>query len=495
MKMALCSLFLFVFFSFSFGLRAQSLVIGPYLQNVTDRSVVVRFELDAPSEVQIQYGPTDAYGSSVSAPASTVFEFALDGLIAGEFYHYRLLAGTTPLCEDTLFRAAPPARVPFRLLAMGDTRSDHDTHGDVIAAASATDPHVWVHTGDMVSDGEEENQWYTFFEIETLLMKSVPQFGVIGNHDEYDGRADIYAGFYTLPENSYSPEHYYSFDYGNLHGIVLDGHVNVDPEWQCVLRIGSWESCFNDEQMAWLTDDLAAAAGNTNIDHIFVFVHIGPYSSKEGRTGSKQMRDLLPMFLDHGVEMIISGHDHYYERGFSDNGIAYIITAGGGAPLYATYVPPIIPPHSVIYNETVYHYTVIDIDWLCIAMTAYRLDGSVLDSFSYCSEPRVCVNPDTDCGMLPPSCAGGRWVCEAGYCETRDCEGFEPLPDDVVEPAPETVEEDESESGFEPAADDTMPEAADTTLDTQVPDGEGDAEAEGEQEEGQTGCSCEIISR
>jgi predicted phosphodiesterase len=470
---------------------AQSLVLGPYLQNVTDRSVVVRFEIDAPAAGEVRYGPTDAYGSSATATAATEFEIMLDGLSAGDTVHYRVYAGGAPMTEDITFRAAPPARAPFRMLVMGDTRSDHETHARVVEEAAKHGPHLWVHTGDMVSSGEITDEWYTFFGIEDDLMKSVPQFGVIGNHDEDSGDATNYLRFYSLPENSYAPEQYYSFTYGNLHGIVLDGHVNVDPAWLCILRIGAWEECFREQQTSWLLADLAAAAANPDIDHIFVFVHMGPYSSKEGRTGFAQMRELLPALREHGVDMILSGHDHYYERGVSGNNVPYIISAGGGAPLYETYVPPVSPPHSVIMNETVYHYTVIDVDWLCVSMTAYRLDGSVLDSFSYCDGPRTCVNPETDCGTLPPACAEGRWVCEAGLCEVTDCEGVEEFPEAAEEPGSEPAADEVPEDAGGPETAEPVDADADVAGDSVPPDG-ADAGTDGGGEEGQTGCSCNL---
>jgi hypothetical protein len=374
---------------------------------------------------------------------------------------------------------------------MGDTRSDHETHAQAVEAAAGTDPHLWVHTGDMVSSGEIVDEWYTFFGIEDDLMKSVPQFGAIGNHDEDSGDATNYLRFYSLPENSYAPEQYYSFTYGNLHGIVLDSHVNVDPAWLCILRIGAWEDCFKEQQVSWLLADLASARANPDIDHIFVFVHMGPYSSKEGRTGFAQMRELLPAFQESGVGMIMSGHDHYYERGLSGNGIAYVITAGGGAPLYETWVPPISPPHSVIYNETVHHYTVIDVDWLCVSMTAYRLDGSVMDSFSYCDEPRVCVNPDSDCGTLPPACAAGRWVCVAGFCEVTDCEGPEEISEPAWDPVTEPAEEGTAEDAAVPEASEPVDAAVDAAQDAAPPDGT-DAGPDDGGEAGQTGCGCAL---
>ena len=121
---------------FAGGLQAQTLTLGPYLQNVTETSVVVRFGLDAAAGAEVRFGPTDAYGSVVTAPPAAEFELRLDGLTAGAETHYRILAGGVPLCDDITFMTAPPPRAPFRMLVLGDTRSDHDTHAAIVEAGA-----------------------------------------------------------------------------------------------------------------------------------------------------------------------------------------------------------------------------------------------------------------------------------------------------------------------------------------------------------------------
>jgi len=469
---------------------ALTISLGPYLQNVTDTGVVVRFRLDAAAPVEVRYGPTDAYGSVESAPAATEFEVALGGLSPGALYHYGVFSGGTRLAGDASFTTAPPPRAPFRLLVFGDTRSDHTAHAQVIAGASGKAPHVSLNTGDLVSDGGEMDGWLTYFEVEAPLLRGVPQFPVIGNHDESDGDAENYRDFFTVPRNSPRPGDYYSFTYGNLHGVVLDGHVNVDPSYLCVLRTGAWEDCFNQEQLNWLIADLDAAAADPDVDHVFVFVHGGPYSSKAGRTGSKQMRELLPAFAARGVEIVFSGHDHYYERGFSPEGIMYVVTGGGGAPLYEP-TAPCAAPHTVIGAESVHHYVIVDVNWLQVTMTVYRVDGTQLDLYGYAGTPRACADAARDCGALPPACPAGRWECVAGYCETAGCE---PGDDDgPAEPGAETVEPvAEADAAGDPSPDAGEP-AADGGGDASAPDLPGadlagDAEAGGE-----AGCSCAVV--
>ena len=403
------------------GAAAQTLTRGPTLGKVDGDGVVVRFEIDVPAAIEVRYGPTDAYGSAVTAPAGTAFEIELPGLGPGATVHYRPFAGSTPLGDDHVFRTAPPPRAPLRFLVFGDTRSDHDAHWGVVAGILPHAPWFGVNTGDLVSSGDVAEDWSTFFAIEEPLLADVPLFAAAGNHENTD-TSRLFVDNLALPDDSPGSELYYSWDYGNVHGIVLDHYVNVDPEWLCLTRIGWWEKCFDAAQNAWLAADLAVAAGNPDIDHVFVFVHEGPYSSKAGRDGSYQLRALLDTFVEHGVRILFSGHDHYYERGFSGNGLPYVVTGGGGAPLYDPDTPT-FAPHTIEVAEPVHHFVIVEIDGLDASLTAYRLDGSVLDTFSYTAPPRGCWDPSVDCGTLPPDCVGGRWICEPDVCVAVDCSG------------------------------------------------------------------------
>ncbi|MBW2262374.1 MAG: metallophosphoesterase [Deltaproteobacteria bacterium] len=462
----------------------QVLTRGPYLQNVTQSSVVVRFDLDAAAPMEVHFGPTDGYGSIADAGTASSFEVLLDGFFPGDEVHYALVSGGTTLAGDFSFTTSPPPRAPLRLLVLGDTRSNHADHAEVISAAVDENPHVCVHTGDLVSSGEVADDWVHFFDAEAALLAEVPQFAVIGNHEEDGGHVNLFTEYLTLPRNSPAPEHYYSVNYGNVHIVVLDGHVNVDADWVCILRIAWWESCFTVAQVDWLTADLAAARANPDIDHIFVFNHQGPYSSKSGRTGMKQMRDLMPLFADSGVSFVISGHDHYYERGYSGNGIPYIITAGGGAPLYDIGAPS-AAPHTVVHNESTLHYTLFDIDHLIVTLVAYRIDGTVLDTYTFISEPRACTDPATDCGTLPPDCAAGEWVCEGGLCQMASCDAV-PEPDDAPEPVPEASGEDSPE----PAPDEG---AVDGFVDT-GPDPDAESDAPGVDPAEPSSCGCRMVT-
>lgn len=455
------------------------LVIAPYLQAMRSDGVVVLWETDAPATGRVRYGvgaETDLM--SDESPAGTHHEVTLDGLAPGATHTYQIEIDGQSVGEPASFVTFPAGPEPtLDLLVCGDNRSDHESHAEIITAMLQHPADLVVNTGDMVASGEQEDQWVTFFSVEAELLKSTPMFPVIGNHDERDGQLpDVVARLLEPPKNGNELGTYYSWDVGNSHFIVVEAHVAIGMPWNCAIDIMAMEVCFSDEQVDWLMADLAAARDNPDVEHVFVFSHIGPYSSKEGRTGLAHLRWLLPELAQSKVKLIMSGHDHYYEHGRAANGIHYVITGGGGAPLYET---------TPGYNTAVYHNEVwvstavhnfirVSVDGPHVRVDAYEADGTLLEAFSVLPRPSCeaaadcegqeagpcegswscggdglcywdCV-PDKDC-VLPVHCGDppegacpGEWDCDHGACSwicapapdcvvDADCETRAPLED------------------------------------------------------------------
>ncbi|MFQ6032282.1 MAG: dockerin type I domain-containing protein, partial [Candidatus Zixiibacteriota bacterium] len=155
-------------------------------------------------------------------------------------------------------------------------------------------------------------------------------------------------------------ESYYSFDYGNSHFIGLDTEIPYGP---------------SSAQYQWLKADLQGAYNNT---FIFVFMHKHPYCAG-GHNSTIGLRDTLsPLFETYRVDMVFSGHSHFYQRNGPINGVTYIITAGGGAPLYT-------PAESswTQYSEKSHHCVDFTVWPDSLKFKMVRTDGSVGDSLIY----------------------------------------------------------------------------------------------------------------
>ncbi|MBM4371351.1 MAG: metallophosphoesterase [Deltaproteobacteria bacterium] len=399
---------------------AGTITRGPYLQNVRWDGITIAWEGTGFS------GPVVAYGlqtveEDTSAPQCEGVHCAvvLQGLQPDAMYLYEVRDGGGVLAEAATFRTAPHWPRPFRFVVFGDTRSDQASHSMVVEAILADEFELVFNTGDMVSDGEVEEQWDLFFGIEEDLLRSKPYYPAMGNHEEDDGEIPIPERLFHTPslESGSGQMSYYSFDYANVHFTVLDDFVHVNPWYLCLLQGKVYDNCFTAEQLAWIEDDLAKASQDPTIDHVFVLVHEGPYSSKEGRTGSAAMRDLLPLFAESKVRIIFSGHDHLYEHGISGNGIHYVVSGGGGAPLYDS-EPTVINqlfPHELLLVSEVHNFQVVEVAGPWVSMTAFDVDANeVLDTLEL-GTPPGCVEP-ADCGTVPGGTCEGAWECIAWEC-------------------------------------------------------------------------------
>ncbi len=266
------------------------------------------------------------------------------------------------------FRTPPNKTVPFEFVVFGDTRTRHDMHRRVIQALLRySSPDFVEHTGDLVANGTDNSQWPLFFDIERDMLRKVAFFPALGNHER--NSPQFYEFFQVgLP--------YYSFDWGNAHFIILNSDIgNSAPD--AASRQEFW-----DKQRQWLDEDLR---NSQHFDYRFVTAHHPPFSAVSRRQGGNpEMTALGPLFEKYRVSAGFFGHDHNYQHHLKDK-IHYVVTGGGGAPLYdvASPVPGITQKVS-----SVEHFVKIHVDGKSAKVTAIGLDGQTMDEFVIKAEPR-----------------------------------------------------------------------------------------------------------
>ena len=159
--------------------------------------------------------------------------------------------------------------------------------------------------GDNLYGGETPADFADKFErpYKPLLDAGVKFYSALGNHDDPNQR------FYK-PFNM-NGERFYSFkpSQGGVRFFALDSNY-VDKA-----------------QVEWLEKELAASGSEWKI----CFFHHPLYSSGDTHGSDTKLRELLePIFLKHGVDLVLTGHEHFYERIKPQHGINYII-AGSAA--------------------------------------------------------------------------------------------------------------------------------------------------------------------
>lgn len=357
---------------------SAGIVKGPYLQDARTNRMTIACETDASQSCSVNWGSGLSNTASLSASGNH-HEGVIEGLSPSTCYPYQLTCGADQSPQAS-FCTAPNPGEPFSFVLFGDTRSSHTDHQRVIDRIAAESVDFYVNTGDLVSSGEVESDWDSFFEIEGDLMRELAMYPTVGNHDEDDGNVDVYTRLFAVPTDSSGDERYYSFTYGNAHFIVLDNQ-------SFLLGITT--------QTGWAEGEIDAARANPDIDHIFVMAHCNMYSSKDGRSGDWQLRYFGDTMQAKGVNMVFAGHDHYYERGEADNGLPYVIAGGGGAPLYdtentteGTPIDIFYPAHTIFYSKAIHHYLRIDIHGPYFNACAKDAAGAPFDCFSYGEQPQ-----------------------------------------------------------------------------------------------------------
>lgn len=339
------------------SMRNQPQPRGPYLQSVAPDSVWVLWDTTGPVIGRVEYGLTRGFGQVVEEKEAALHhEVQLTGLKAYTEYFYRVDKG-----KVAKFRtAANSDRTDFRFAVFGDTRGSVLVHRAIINRIRDIAPDFVIHTGDLVESGKSKSEWDNFFRIEAPLLRTAPFYPTLGNHEDFDPYFfySQYQDIFHLPGN----ELWYAFNYGNAHFICLkiDGY--------------SRNGFFPDEnQLTWLEEELAA----NDASWLIVYFHIGVYTSREEGYLEISLRErLVPLFEQYDVDTVFMGHHHSYER-IINNGITYIVTAGGGAGLYELSQPE--PGSQVAIS--VHHFVEIEVkDTLLIGRVIDR-HGKVIDRF------------------------------------------------------------------------------------------------------------------
>lgn len=342
----------------------SQIIRGPYLGNVTKTSIVVSWETIGHSDGVVEYATADQYIASEGAYDQKTrgsedvknHNVTLKDLAPSTLYHYRVVSGIDRSKDSTFHTAVEPSE-PFTLAVYGDTRTNPLDHLAVVNRIIEHEPNLVLNTGDLVTYGHLLSLWDAFFYITRDLMRNVPYYPVLGNHED---NAQYYYDFFHLPEGGGKEnEQWYSFDYGNTHFVGLDSNV-IDSQ----------------EQLAWLESDLAQAAGKAQ--WIFVTFHHAAYSSGEHGSKYGSMPKWIEAFERYGVDVVFNGHDHLYERS-SSNGIWYIVTGSGGAPQYDVNQRP---NPAQVYAEKTLHFCKLRVDGARIDFEMIRDDGTVGDTMT-----------------------------------------------------------------------------------------------------------------
>ncbi len=256
---------------------------GTYI--LTDYQTPYTFSLDTrrysdgPHVIEAEQVMRDAFVSS-RATESVDFDNSADG--------------ATPFPATFTPSTGRPASQgePFIVAAVGDGAGGEKNETSVTDMISTWEPNLVLYLGDVYDRGSpaEFDNWYGAQNSLFGRFRAITD-PVVGNHEYQTADASGYFGFWN------DVPHYYSLDAGGWHFVALDSTTEFD------------QTSPGSAQFTWLQQDLAA---NRSVCTL-VFLH-HPFVSVGEHGNSPQLTDIWPLLVSSGVDLVLSGHDHSYQR-------------------------------------------------------------------------------------------------------------------------------------------------------------------------------------
>ena len=317
------------------ALDADAVVFrGPYPQSAGSTAVTIKWKTDVQTNARVRYGTSVANldQSTDDVTLSTDHEVRINGLSPATKYWYSVGTSTMDLVgtNDTSFYfntyPVTSTPVPLRVWVTGDQGTGYinqfnvrDAYLSHVGSQPAT---AWLMLGDNAyfQGREAEYQMSIFKEGYPTILRNTCVWPAPGNHDYYSSASaanetGAYYSCFDLPKLGEcggvpsNKEAYYSFDHGNVHFISLDSYDSPRSPTGAMAN--------------WLVQDLLYAKANS--DWIIAYWHHPPYTkgshnSDDVNDSGGLMRDMreniLPILEANGVDLVLTGHSHSYERSF-----------------------------------------------------------------------------------------------------------------------------------------------------------------------------------
>lgn len=299
----------------------------------------------------------NAAGQITAVPASVqelntgsgtlyVYTAALTGLEPGSAYEYRAGYEDSRTGWHKLPAAQPDS---FKALIFPDSQSSDYSGWRKLAQTAYSkneDAAFFINMGDLVDNGYDFSQWRAWFNSVTPMIENIPFAPVMGNHETYNMDWQIapptpYLMLFNLPENGTDANKnlYYSFDYGDVHFVVLntqtDEMADLNPDLM-------------QQQLNWLRSDLAGTQSKWKIVLMHKDILRYAFTDRPNNFDPASIQftpwaqQLMPVFEEYNVDAVLTAHLHTYRRrvplkGFKPNntGITYILTGVAGSVRYA----------------------------------------------------------------------------------------------------------------------------------------------------------------
>ncbi|MEN8226705.1 MAG: metallophosphoesterase family protein [Bacteroidota bacterium] len=296
------------------------------------------------------------------------FTARLDHLHPGTSYHYRVGSENGLWSDMASFTTESGGDDGFSFIWFGDTHKSQKW-GELIQESFKKYPDVAFYSiaGDLVSTGLHRDDWDQLFNVSGPVFNDKPLMPVPGNHDNQDGLgAWMYQDIFSLPANGPSnllPGLTYSFNYKNALFLMIDATAPTAL------------------QSSWIEEQLQ----NSNAKWKFAMFHFPPYNYEEDYAVIRE--EWCTLFDTYHVDMVMSGHTHYYMRSkpiFNEEvvehvseGTVYVISVG--IPGNHENIPD--EYYAEVRDGSGWLYQHMEIDGDLLIYTSLDIKGNIRDTF------------------------------------------------------------------------------------------------------------------
>ncbi len=341
------------------GTDLPSVIRGPWLQAGSWTNIIVKWRTDASVTSRVRFGlhPTNLQWSVRSTSLNSDHRIVLTNLAPSTRYYYSVGTTNAALLGDSsfYFTTSPlsGARKRTRVWALGDCGTANEDQFNVRDAFyrhfGTNELDLMLLLGDNAYNaGLDAEYQKAIFDTYPVTLRQTPLWSTIGNHETDQSSSPsstiAYYQIFSLPKDgevggvASGTEDYYSFDYANIHFVCLDSMTSGRTA--------------NGTMATWLNNDL----NSTTQAWIVAFWHHPPYTKGSHNSDTEsnliEMRqNLLPILEDHGVDLVLCGHSHAYERSHlldghygSSGGLAatnILDSRGGRADVAGPYLKPL----------------------------------------------------------------------------------------------------------------------------------------------------------
>jgi hypothetical protein len=317
-------------------------------------------------------------GEELAAEDVYVLAAKLDALAPGHLYCYQVVSGGVAMTELAPFAtAAPPGgKAPLRFVAVGDSGTGGAAEVAIAQRISAVPFDLMLFLGDIAyQDGTAQQLQKNFFAVYRDFLRYVPAYPTLGNHERHTRLGRPYLEAFVLPE----PERYYSFDWGDVHFVAIDTTQR------------------DAKQLVWLEDDLS----RNKLPWVIVYGHHPMYTNSLRGAQLWIRRAFAKIVTRHHVDLVVTGHEHHYER-FRIADVNYVVSGGGGGRLTR-----FSGERLALKQATVHHFLSFEVTAASLTMKAIDIEGNEIESLRLIKEAghnkvEVDHHPDERSNPVPP---------------------------------------------------------------------------------------------